>query len=88
MQAQLTRFVGNVSEQLSGQALIKTYTAESRESARFGADLATHHGLGTTQSHEGHLVASAGEVLVHLGTTIVSAMADGWRFTARYLRGP
>ena len=33
MQAQLTHIVGNVSEQLSGQALIKTYTAESPERA-------------------------------------------------------
>jgi subfamily B ATP-binding cassette protein MsbA len=71
------RISGNVSEQLSGQALIKTYTAEQREAARFSRDIAHHHGLVVAQSHEGHLVASSGEVLVHIGTTMVIGFG-GW----------
>jgi subfamily B ATP-binding cassette protein MsbA len=77
MQAQLSRISGNVSEQLSGQALIKTCTAERREAARFAQDVARHHALVVAQSHEGHLVASSGEVLVHVGTTIVVGYG-GW----------
>jgi subfamily B ATP-binding cassette protein MsbA len=71
MQTHFSHLSGNVTEQISGQALIKTYTAEEREVRRFGADLAHHHRLVVEQSHEGHLVASSGEVLIHLGTTIV-----------------
>jgi subfamily B ATP-binding cassette protein MsbA len=77
MQAQLSRISGNVSEQLSGQALIKTCTAEEREARRFAKDVAKHHALVVAQSHEGHLVASSGEVLVHIGTTIVVGYG-GW----------
>jgi ABC-type multidrug transport system fused ATPase/permease subunit len=77
MHTQLTRIVGNVSEQLSGQALIKTCTAEAREAARFRDDVLHHHRLVVAQSHEGHLVASTGEVLVHVGTTIVIGYG-GW----------
>lgn len=62
---------GNVSEKLSGQALIKTFTAEDREARRFAADAHTHHGLVLAQSHLGHLVAAYGEILVHAGTTII-----------------
>ena len=77
MHGQFCRISGNVSEQLAGQALIKTYTAEERESRRFTDELRHHHGLVTRQSHEGHLVAAGGEVLVHLGTTIVIGYG-GW----------
>ncbi len=62
---------GNVSEKLSGQALIKTFTAEDREAQRFAEDARTHHGLVLQQSHLGHMVAAYGEVLVHTGTTII-----------------
>lgn len=71
MHGQFGKISGNVSEQLAGQALIKTYTAEQRESRRLSDQLQYHHGLVVAQSHDGHLVASFGEVLVHLGTTIV-----------------
>lgn len=71
LQAQISRITANVSEQLSGQALVKTYTAEEREAQRFGAEVAHQHRLVVEQSHQGHLVASYGEVLVHCGTTIV-----------------
>jgi subfamily B ATP-binding cassette protein MsbA len=77
MQAQLSRISGNVAEQLSGQALIKTYTAEAREYLRFARDASHQHDLVVAQSHEGHLVASAGEVLVHVGTTLVIGYG-GW----------
>jgi subfamily B ATP-binding cassette protein MsbA len=77
MHTQLARIVGNVTEQLGGQALVKTYTAEAREAARFRADVLHHHRLVVAQSHEGHLVASTGEVLVHVGTTIVIGYG-GW----------
>lgn len=77
MHGQFCRISGNVSEQLAGQALIKTYAAEERESNRFASELWHHHGLVTRQSHEGHLVSAGGEVLVHLGTTIVIGYG-GW----------
>jgi subfamily B ATP-binding cassette protein MsbA len=77
MQGQFSRISGNVSEQIAGQALIKTYTAEAREAQRFANDVAHHHGLVVEQSHEGHLVASSGEILVHIGTTIVIGYG-GW----------
>jgi subfamily B ATP-binding cassette protein MsbA len=68
---------GNVAEQLAGQALVKTYTAEAREARRFSSQVAEHHQLVVAQSHQGHLVAAAGEVLVHFGTTIVLGYG-GW----------
>jgi ABC-type multidrug transport system fused ATPase/permease subunit len=77
MHAQFSRIAANVNEQLAGQALIKTYTAEARESQRLRDDLQRHHGLVVHQSHDGHLVASAGELLVHLATTIVVGYG-GW----------
>jgi len=77
MHAQFSRVSATASEQLSGQALVKTYTAERRESERLGTELRVHHGLVVAQSHDGHLVASAGEILVHLGTTIVIGFG-GW----------
>jgi ABC-type multidrug transport system fused ATPase/permease subunit len=77
MHAQLSLMSGNVAEQLSGQALVKTCTAEAREAKRFAEDLTRYHDLVIDQSHQGHLVASAGEVLVNMGTTIVVGYG-GW----------
>jgi subfamily B ATP-binding cassette protein MsbA len=77
LQSHLSEISGNVSERLSGQALIKTYTAEEREARRFDEDVTHHHDLVVAQSRAGHLVASLGEVLVHLGTTIVIGYG-GW----------
>jgi subfamily B ATP-binding cassette protein MsbA len=77
MQTQFSFISGNVSEQLAGQALIKTYTAEERESRRLAGELGHHHGLVITQSHYGHLVAACSEILVHLGTTMVVGYG-GW----------
>ena len=77
MQTQLCRISGNVAEQFAGQAIVKTCTAEQREAERFARDVARHHDLVVAQSHEGHLVASSGEMLVHLGTTTVIGVG-GW----------
>ncbi|WAS90668.1 ABC transporter ATP-binding protein [Nannocystis punicea] len=77
MHGQLTRISGNLVEQLSGQALVKTYTAEQREAERFADEVARHHGFVVAQSHEGHLVASFGELLVDIGTTLVVGYG-GW----------
>jgi len=71
VQGKLSMIAASVAEQLSGQALVKTYTAEEREARRFSGEVTEHHDLVVAQSHQGHLVASSGEVLVHLGTTIV-----------------
>lgn len=71
VQSHFSELSGNVGERLAGQALIKTYTAERREAQRFAGEVAHHHGLVVNQSHQGHLVASLGEFLVHAGTTIV-----------------
>jgi subfamily B ATP-binding cassette protein MsbA len=71
MRVHLSRIAGNVSEQLAGQTIVKTYAAEEPEAARFGRDAMHYHGLVVAQSHEGHLVASSGEILVHVGTTLV-----------------
>lgn len=77
MQAQMTNISANVAEQISGQALIETYVAEAREAERFADGVIRHHELVVAQSHEGHLVASWGEVLVNFGTTLVIGYG-GW----------
>jgi ABC-type multidrug transport system fused ATPase/permease subunit len=77
LQAHFSSLSANLSERVAGQALIKTYTAEPRELARFTHDVDRHHELVVAQSHQGHLVVSYGEVLVHLGTTIVVGYG-GW----------
>ncbi|HXU60796.1 MAG TPA: ABC transporter ATP-binding protein, partial [Polyangia bacterium] len=77
LSAHLTRLSGHVNERLAGQAVIKTYTAEAREARRFAEQVRHHHGLVVEQSHAGHLVASLGELLVHIGTTVVIGYG-GW----------
>jgi subfamily B ATP-binding cassette protein MsbA len=64
--------------------LIKTYTAEKREVERFTEHVDVHHRLVVAQSLEGHLVASHGEILVHLGTTLVIGYG-GWLTIRREL---
>jgi subfamily B ATP-binding cassette protein MsbA len=71
VQSHFARLSGDLAEKIAGQALIKTYTAEEREAQRFAHDVAHHHDLVVDESHQGHLVASIGELLVHIGTTIV-----------------
>jgi subfamily B ATP-binding cassette protein MsbA len=77
MQSLFSRMSGSLSERIAGQALVKTHTAEAREAKRFSSDIDRHHELVIDQSHHGHLVAAAGEVLVHFGTTIVIGYG-GW----------
>ncbi|HYP88212.1 MAG TPA: ABC transporter ATP-binding protein [Polyangiaceae bacterium] len=77
VQAQFSRLTANVAEQLSGQVLVKTYTAEAREARRFNDAVRHHHALVVEQSHAGHLVAAYGEVLVNVGTTVVVGYG-GW----------
>jgi subfamily B ATP-binding cassette protein MsbA len=71
VRGQLSRISGDMAERLAGQALIKTYTAEQRETRRFSKDIEVHHQLVVDESHEGHLVSALGEAIVHLGTTVV-----------------
>jgi ABC-type multidrug transport system fused ATPase/permease subunit len=68
---QLGTISGNMAERLAGQALIKTCTAEQREARKFSAEVEQHLALAVEQSHHGHLVSAIGELLVHIGTTIV-----------------
>jgi ABC-type multidrug transport system fused ATPase/permease subunit len=77
VQLQMTTLSANVTEQIAGQALTKTYVAEAREARRFGEGMLRQHALVVAQSHEGHLVAASGEVLVHIGTTMVIGYG-GW----------
>jgi ABC-type multidrug transport system fused ATPase/permease subunit len=74
---QLARMSGDIAERFAGQTLVKTYTAEQREAARFRKEVAEHHALVVAESHAGHLVAAVAEGLVHLGTTIVIGFG-GW----------
>jgi len=68
---------GHTAERLAGQALIKTYCAEQREQAAFERFVSEQRGLVMDESREGHRVVSWGEVLVHIGTTIVIGYG-GW----------
>jgi ABC-type multidrug transport system fused ATPase/permease subunit len=77
LQTKLCQISGNLAELLAGQALVKTCTAEHREAERFAHDVAHHHELVVAQSHEGHVVAALGEILVDLGTTTVIGYG-GW----------
>jgi subfamily B ATP-binding cassette protein MsbA len=77
LQGHLSHVSANVAEQLAGQALVKTYTAEQREAQRFNADIVQLHRLVVAQSRAGHWVLACGEGLVHLGTTIIIGYG-GW----------
>jgi subfamily B ATP-binding cassette protein MsbA len=67
----LGQISGNVQEQFSAIALVKTYGAEDRELARFMADNDKQLGLVLHQSHLGHAMGAASEGVIHLGTTII-----------------
>lgn len=77
MHTQFSAISGNLSEQLAGQALIKTFTAEAREADRFDRDLTRYHQLVIAQSREGCRITIAAEMLVNLGTTVVVGFG-GW----------
>jgi ABC-type multidrug transport system fused ATPase/permease subunit len=67
----LGQISGNVQEQFSAIALVKTYAAEERELARFMADNEKQLGFVLRQSHLGHSMGAASEGVIHLGTTII-----------------
>ena len=67
----LSQISGNVQEQFSAIALVKTYGAEDRELNRFMADNDKQLGLVLRQSHIGHTMGAASEGVIHLGTTII-----------------
>jgi ABC-type multidrug transport system fused ATPase/permease subunit len=67
----LGQISGNVQEQFSAIALVKTYAAEERELARFMTDNDKQLGFVLRQSHLGHLMGAASEGVIHLGTTVL-----------------
>lgn len=67
----ISQISGKVQEQFSAMALVKTYAAEERETARFMADNQRHLSYVLHQSHLGHAMGAISEILVHLGTTII-----------------
>jgi ABC-type multidrug transport system fused ATPase/permease subunit len=71
------RISGNVQEQFSAVALVKTYAAEEREMARFMTENERHLEYVLHQSHLGHAMGAISELLVHLGTTIILGYG-GW----------
>jgi ABC-type multidrug transport system fused ATPase/permease subunit len=73
----LGQISGNVQEQFAAVALVKTYTAEDRELARFMTDNEKQLGYVLHQSHLGHLMGALSEGVIHLGTTIIIGYG-GW----------
>jgi subfamily B ATP-binding cassette protein MsbA len=69
----LGQISGNVQEQFSAIALVKTYAAEERELAKFMADNERQLGYVLHQSRIGHLMGAASEGVIHLGTTVIIA---------------
>ncbi len=67
----LGKISGNVQEQFSAIALVKTYAAEERELAKFMADNEKQLGYVLHQSHLGHAMGAASEGVIHLGTTVI-----------------
>jgi subfamily B ATP-binding cassette protein MsbA len=73
----LSQISGNVQEQFSAIALVKTYAAEERELSRFMADNNTQLKYVLHQSHLGHLMGALSEGVIHLGTTVIIGYG-GW----------
>ncbi len=65
------KIAGNVHEQFTAVALVKSYSGEEREAARFLSDNIEHYGYVVHQSRVGHVVGAISEMLIHLGTTII-----------------
>ena len=62
---------GNVQEQFSAMALVKTYAAEDRETAKFRAESQRQLRFVLHQSKLGHAMGAASDGVIHLGTTIM-----------------
>ena len=73
----ISQISGNVSEQFSAMALVKTYAAEDRETARFRVENQRQLHYVLHQSHLGHAMGAASDGVVHLGTTTIIAYG-GW----------
>lgn len=73
----ISQISGNVSEQFSAMALVKTYAAEDRETARFRAENQKQLMYVLRQSQLGHTMGAISEGVVHLGTTTIIAYG-GW----------
>jgi subfamily B ATP-binding cassette protein MsbA len=69
----LGQISGNVQEQFSAIALVKTYAAEERELAKFMGDNEKQLGFVLHQSRLGHAMGAASEGVIHLGTTVIIA---------------
>ena len=69
--AHIGQISGTVQERLAGIALVKTYSAEQRESDRWERDNEEHYNRVVAQSDIAHTVGAISEGLVHTGTTIV-----------------
>jgi len=67
----ISQITGNVQEQFSAMALVKTYSAEEREAARFFEENQRHFKHVSRQSHLGHMMGAMSEFLIHIGTTII-----------------
>jgi subfamily B ATP-binding cassette protein MsbA len=73
----ISQISANVQEQFAAMALVKTYAAEDRETARFMSDNQKQLGYILKQSHLGHLMGAASEGVIHLGTTVIIGYG-GW----------
>jgi ABC-type multidrug transport system fused ATPase/permease subunit len=73
----ISQISANVQEQFAAIALVKTYAAEARESARFMGDNQKQLDYILKQSHLGHLMGAASEGVIHLGTTVIIGYG-GW----------
>ncbi len=62
---------GNVQEQFAAMALVKTYAAEDRETAKFRKENKRQLDFVLHQSKLGHAMGAASDGVIHLGTTIM-----------------
>jgi ABC-type multidrug transport system fused ATPase/permease subunit len=61
---------GSVHEQLTAMALVKTYAAEERETAKFMKENERYLANVLHQSHLGHSMGAISELVMYLGTTV------------------
>ncbi len=77
VQSQISKISGNVQERLAGIALVKTATAERRESARFREDTEEHYDRVVEQVTLSGSINALSEMLIHFGQMIVVGYG-GW----------
>lgn len=71
VQRSLARMSGKLQEALSGMAVIKSYDTEGRVRRSLEAGEETHFNLIVRHSHLGHMMGAMGEMLMHVGTSII-----------------